>query len=100
MFRNKKINFFGTGTIGERGQIVVPAKARGSLNIKPGEKFIFFGHGSMIHMVKATELETILKAISQKFMGKTQEIKEILKKMKKENKQKFGIKKQYENHRG
>ena len=32
--------FFGTVTVGERGQIVVPMAARKSLGIKPGDKLI------------------------------------------------------------
>ena len=85
MFRNKEIKFFGTGTIGERGQVVVPAKAREALNIKSGEEFIFFSQGKIIHMVKANELEKILKAISQKFTRKAQEFKSILNKTKKKS---------------
>jgi AbrB family looped-hinge helix DNA binding protein len=34
---------FGTTSVGERGQVVIPAEARDELNIKPGEKFVVFG---------------------------------------------------------
>jgi AbrB family looped-hinge helix DNA binding protein len=34
---------FGTTSVGERGQVVIPAEAREELNIKPGEKFVVFG---------------------------------------------------------
>ncbi len=59
--------FYGTGTIGERGQIVIPAKARAKLKIKAGENFIFFGHGPMLHLVKAEQIDDILDKITQKF---------------------------------
>jgi len=36
--------FYGTVTVGERGQIVVPAQARTDLDINPGDKLLVFGH--------------------------------------------------------
>jgi len=36
--------FYGTVTVGERGQIVVPAQARTDLDIDPGDKLLVFGH--------------------------------------------------------
>ncbi len=33
----------GTTTIGERGQVVIPASAREELGIKAGDKFVVFG---------------------------------------------------------
>ena len=33
---------FGTATMGERGQIVIPAGVRKKLKIKTGEKFVVF----------------------------------------------------------
>ncbi len=39
--------FFGSATVGERGQIVIPAQARQRLGIKPGDKLLIFSgmHG-------------------------------------------------------
>jgi AbrB family looped-hinge helix DNA binding protein len=38
-------NFFmGAATVGERGQVVIPAEARERLDIKPGDKLIVFAH--------------------------------------------------------
>ena len=34
--------FFGSATVGERGQIVIPADARQKLEIKPGDKLLIF----------------------------------------------------------
>lgn len=34
---------FGTTSMGERGQVVIPSEARQELNIKTGEKFVVFG---------------------------------------------------------
>lgn len=33
-------HFFGTATVGERGQIVIPADARKRFNIEPGDKIL------------------------------------------------------------
>jgi AbrB family looped-hinge helix DNA binding protein len=38
-------NFFGTATVGERGQIVIPAEARKKLGIETGDKLLIVGHG-------------------------------------------------------
>jgi AbrB family looped-hinge helix DNA binding protein len=35
--------FFGTTSMGERGQVVIPSDARDELGIKSGEKFVVFG---------------------------------------------------------
>lgn len=36
--------FYGAVTVGERGQVVIPAEARASLGIKPGDKLIVMRH--------------------------------------------------------
>lgn len=37
-------HFFGSATVGERGQIVIPAEARKRFNINPGDKVLVMGH--------------------------------------------------------
>ena len=37
-------NFYGSVTVGERGQIVIPAEARAELGIAAGEKLIVMRH--------------------------------------------------------
>jgi len=36
--------FMGSVTVGERGQVVIPAKAREALGVAPGEKLLVFLH--------------------------------------------------------
>ncbi|MCX6806664.1 MAG: AbrB/MazE/SpoVT family DNA-binding domain-containing protein [Candidatus Berkelbacteria bacterium] len=79
MFKSPNMQFYGTGTIGEKGQIVIPAKARETLKINPGDEFIFFGHKSIIHIVKASELNSILDRMTQKFAKNMAGIKEKIK---------------------
>lgn len=70
------VNFYGTSTIGERGQVVIPRKAREKLKIKSGEKLIFFGFDKTLHAVKASEFDKILKKLHEKFSKKIIKIKE------------------------
>jgi AbrB family looped-hinge helix DNA binding protein len=37
--------FYGAVTVGERGQVVIPAEARRDANITPGDKLLVFRHG-------------------------------------------------------
>ncbi len=43
--------FYGTVTVGERGQVVVPAQARADLDINPGDKLLVFGHPQQIGLM-------------------------------------------------
>ena len=36
--------FYGSATVGERGQVVIPADARQELGIEPGDKVLFMRH--------------------------------------------------------
>jgi AbrB family looped-hinge helix DNA binding protein len=81
MFNPPKINIYGTGTIGARGQIVIPAKARNELKIKPNDEFIFFGHGPLIHLVKAHQLDNILNQMTKRYAQGISKIKQIRKKI-------------------
>jgi AbrB family looped-hinge helix DNA binding protein len=36
--------FYGTATVGDRGQIVIPAEARKKLDINPGDKVLVVKH--------------------------------------------------------
>jgi AbrB family looped-hinge helix DNA binding protein len=40
---NPQKKFYGTATVSERGQIVIPAEARRDFDISPGEKLLVFG---------------------------------------------------------
>ena len=36
--------FYGSATVGERGQVVIPAEARKNLDIHPGDKLLVMRH--------------------------------------------------------
>ena len=39
-------SFYGAATVGERGQVVIPAEARKRCGIQPGDKLLVMGHPS------------------------------------------------------
>ena len=52
-----------TATVGEKGQIVIPAKARKLFDIKPGDNLIILGdEGQGIAIIKEKGLEELLGA--------------------------------------
>ena len=54
--------FFGSVTVGERGQVVIPAEARKRLDIHPGEKLLVMGHpfASGLILVKMDSMREFL----------------------------------------
>lgn len=66
--------FYGVGTVGEKGQIVIPSDAREALNIKTGDKFVFFGVGPMLHMIETEKLNSFLERMTS-FTTKVDEFK-------------------------
>ncbi len=51
--------FYGAATVGERGQVVIPAHARADLGIKPGDKLLIMKHpfhdGLMMSKIEALQ---------------------------------------------
>ncbi len=51
--------FYGSATVGERGQIVIPAEARADMDMKPGEKLLIMKHpahaGLMLFKIDAVK---------------------------------------------
>lgn len=60
--------FFGTTTMGERGQVVIPAEARQALKLKAGDKLMVFGKfGQVIGLVRAEAIDSFIKKLMSKF---------------------------------
>ena len=53
---------YGSTTVGERGQIVIPIEARKELNLEPGSKLLVFGTPSIggLMCIKAEDLASYL----------------------------------------
>jgi AbrB family looped-hinge helix DNA binding protein len=65
----------GTATMGERGQIVIPAEAREALDAKAGDKFVVFGgnRGNAITLVSAD----VISKFADIFMSKSDKFEEM-----------------------
>jgi AbrB family looped-hinge helix DNA binding protein len=74
MFGN--LEFFGSATVGERGQVVLPIELRKKINLQSGEKLIVMGtmNDNFILLLKADFLTEILGKLEQ---GKTK-LRELL----------------------
>jgi len=70
--------FYGSASIGERGQIVIPAELRSEFNIKPSDKFIFFSMGKTINLMKADDAKEMLENISDMISLKNEIKKAII----------------------
>ncbi|HHO56956.1 MAG TPA: AbrB/MazE/SpoVT family DNA-binding domain-containing protein [Thermoplasmatales archaeon] len=59
------VDFYGSATVGERGQIVLPSKLRKKLGIKAGDKILVLGREKYgkwgIMLVKAEVLAKMLE---------------------------------------
>lgn len=65
--RTKHATFYGTATLGERGQIVIPAEARKTLNLSKGEKLLIFGAGpDMLSVVRLSTAEKLATKLSDR----------------------------------
>ena len=56
---------YGTATVGERGQIVIPAGARRAYDINPGDKILVFGlsDSNGLVFVKISNMTDILSGL-------------------------------------
>ena len=69
--------FYGTTTVGEKGQVVIPAEARESMGIKKGDKLLVFGMGcDMVALTKLSKVEQFASHLSSRL----DTIREIIKK--------------------
>lgn len=72
-----KKHFYGTTTIGEKGQVVIPMEARKAMGLKSGDKLLVFGMGgNMVTLAKFEQLEKMADKLNEKLQG----LRDILKK--------------------
>jgi hypothetical protein len=80
IFNGAQMEFYGNGRIGGKGQKVIPAKARKQLAIVANEEFVFFGKGPLIFLIRASQLNSFLDKIAQRFASDMTGIKAEVKK--------------------
>ena len=74
----KQEGFYGTTILGERGQVVIPAKAREDFKLEKGEQLLVFGmEKNMIALVKVEQIKEFSQHLSQKLKS----MKSILKRI-------------------
>lgn len=72
-----KEEFFGMTTLGEKGQVVIPAEARSAMGLKKGEKLLVFGlGGEMLAFAKVSDL----KKFASHLASRLDTLQEIMKK--------------------
>ncbi len=59
-FFSQHDRIYGSTTIGERGQVVIPAEARKDFDMDVGDKVIVMKHGMGILFLKADEVARVL----------------------------------------
>jgi AbrB family looped-hinge helix DNA binding protein len=69
--------FYGSATIGTKGQIVIPAKAREELKLVEGENLIVLRepHGGGLLVLKAESVEQMIEEVQSKFGSLSDDIK-------------------------
>ena len=73
MFEQK---FFGTATVGEKGQIVIPHEARNKIDLKVGDKLLVCSgpgnHG--LFLIKSDMIKNVMAKMTEKFQKMQSEI--------------------------
>lgn len=73
--------FYGSATIGERGQIVVPAEARKECDIHPGDKLLVFRHPmhpGMLIIAKFGDMQEFIAHMAQTAVAAKRRMAEML----------------------
>lgn len=68
----------GTVTVGDRGQVVIPAEARETLEVKPGDKLLVFVNPQCdgLMVTKPESFEKHMQAMSENLNQTREQIKE------------------------
>lgn len=80
MKEGHSLKICGTTTIGERGQVVIPAEVRQAMGLKTGDKLLVFcKFDQLICLIKAENLDEFLDKIASHVLAKMKSIKEKIK---------------------
>jgi AbrB family looped-hinge helix DNA binding protein len=74
----KKPTFYGSTTVGERGQIVLPVKLRKDFKINKGDKLLVVvdPHGSRINLINPDTMSKFLDVVSENINQMKSKIKQ------------------------
>ncbi|MEO8065786.1 MAG: AbrB/MazE/SpoVT family DNA-binding domain-containing protein [Candidatus Doudnabacteria bacterium] len=69
--------FYGTTTVGEKGQLVIPQEVRELMKLEKGDKLLVFGMGTdMVALSKVSHFEKFEQHLSKKLESIRKVIKE------------------------
>ncbi len=79
MKSSKDKKFYGSTTLGEKGQVVIPKEARKEMKLKKGEKLLVFGKGcDMLALAKIDHMQKFAEELSKRL----ESIRKVIKKSK------------------
>ncbi|MEJ0021962.1 MAG: AbrB/MazE/SpoVT family DNA-binding domain-containing protein [Candidatus Doudnabacteria bacterium] len=77
MHTKENCPFYGSTTIGEKGQVVIPQQVRETMKLEKGDKLLVFGMGEeMVALAKVSRFEKFEKHLSSKLESIRKIIKE------------------------
>ena len=65
MKKNLATPIFGITTIGEKGQIVIPADIRETLGLKKGEKLMIIGRQDGMGLIRPSQMAPFIQKLAQ-----------------------------------
>lgn len=73
----RDVDIYGSVKVGERGQIVIPSKARKTYDIKPGDLLIVVGApmGDGVALIKAEIVKELIEKMSRGLAGPDERIR-------------------------
>jgi AbrB family looped-hinge helix DNA binding protein len=76
--KNMKVTFFGSNTMGEKGQVVIPVEGRQAMGINPGDKLIFLGDPAknVLIVAKPEIIEERIEEMQSHFQSVREQISE------------------------
>jgi len=70
----------GTTTVGERGQVVIPAEIRKRMNLKRGDRLLVFCRfDQMIGLIRSDDLDQFISRITEHIANKIKKFKKGIK---------------------
>lgn len=76
MKKEKNSKVCGTTTVGERGQVVIPADIRKGMDLKTGDKLLVFcKFDQIIGLIKAKDLNSFLDKMTDRMTEKIRRFK-------------------------
>ncbi len=83
MVSHHEPNICGTTTVGERGQVVIPADVRRRMNIKAGDKLLVLSQiEQMVGFMKADDLDAVLEKVMKKMSSKFEAVRKQIRDVK------------------